>query len=194
MIAPATFYPDTATTLGRLEKKQAGVSELLPQDGPVEGWSPGSTLGALPPDDAQVYPPPPSLSLPTYLPFKGTAVSEQSGLRHKLRCDLWLAGVPKRQLCCGVACAQSKGAVGGSRRSPLTGTTPCLRRCRRVCPGVSVCGRAGLPEERGAGGRGADCPRQLLGLKDTSGKADLCKLSTFYSKLEAPGLLTSHLL
>lgn len=71
----------------------------------MEGWSQVTTLGAPSPGDAQVYPPP-SLPLPTYLQFKGTAVSEQSGLRHKLQRDLWVAGVPKRQLCCGVARAK----------------------------------------------------------------------------------------
>lgn len=184
MISPATFYPDTATTLGRLEKKQAGVSELCHK---TALWR------ALPPDGCPGLSPT-SFTFPTNL----LAVQRDSCLsvewpQHKLRCDLWLAGVPKRQPCCGVACAQSKGAVGGSRRSPLTGTTPCLRRCRRVCPGVSVCGRAGLPEERGQAGGAPTAPDSYLDLRHLRKSRSLQNLD-FYSKLEAPGLLASRLL
>lgn len=114
------------------------------------GQSPAPALRLLTPslEDAHISLPSPSLSPPNHLQPKGTAVpilrvasSTNSGALAPLLAP------PK--LRCGAARARSKGAVGGSRRSPLTGTTPCLRRCSRVCPWVSVCGRAGLREERG---------------------------------------------
>lgn len=57
------------------------------------------------------------------------------------------AGVRKDSCAAGLR-APSEGQEGGSRRSPLTGTTPCLRRCSRVCPWVSMCRGAGLGEGR----------------------------------------------
>lgn len=112
----------------------------------------------------------------------GVASGTNSGASSGLRAS-------QRQLCCGAASAeQSEGPEGGSRRSPLTGTTPCLRRGRRVCPRVSLCGRAGLPEERGQEGGAPIARDSYLDLKTPPKKADLCKTSTF-----PPEFHTSHL-
>lgn len=50
------------------------------------------------------------------------------------------------------AARAEQGPRAGRGPSPLTGTTPRLRRSNRVCPWVSLCWRAGLPEERTQGG------------------------------------------
>lgn len=97
-------------------------------------------------------------------------------------CVCSAAGV--REDSCGAGLrARSEGPEGGSRRSPLTGTTPCLLRCNRVCPWVSVCRGAGLREERGQEG-GREGRRQLLSLQSASGESrSLQNRCDFYSKL-----------
>lgn len=78
----------------------------------MEGQSPVPALGTAFPDDAQLYAPPPppsSLSLPTYFQFKGTAISEQISLRHKLRCVHWVAGVPKDSCAAGQRARKARG-------------------------------------------------------------------------------------
>lgn len=112
--------------------------------------------------------------------------------RAQTRCVRSAAGVPKDSCAAGLR-ARSEGPEGGSRRSPLTGTTPCLRRCSRVCPWVSVCWRAGLREERGQKGRGGWEDRtQLLGLKCASGESrSLKNRCDFYSKLRGSRAFSS---
>lgn len=124
-------------------------------------------------EDAHASPPSPALSPPKHLQPKGIAVpGPPSSLRHKLGAVGSAAGVPKDS-CAARLRARSEGPEGGSRRSPLTGTTPCLRRCSRVCPRVSVCRGAGLGEERGQGGGSAgDCYSALNPPQET---VDHCK-------------------
>lgn len=45
----------------------------------------------------------------TYFQFKGTAFSEQSSLRHKLGCFLWVAGVPKDSCSAGQHARKARG-------------------------------------------------------------------------------------
>lgn len=144
--------------------------------------------------DALVSPPSPPLSLQKHLQLKGIAVHDpQRGLRHKLgEFSRLAAGVPKDSCAAGLR-ARSNGPEGGSRRSPLTGTTPCLRRCNRVCPWVSVCRRAGLREEKGqkvaGGGR-----RQLFGLQCASGESrSLQNRCDFYWKPRDSGAFSPPL-
>lgn len=144
----------------------------------MEGQNPVPTLGTPFPDDTQLYPP----QLPTFftyptnlLTFSSKKQLSQSRLASgtNFGASTGLLESPKT----AVLRAQSKGAVGGSRRSPLTGTTPYLRRCRRVCPGVSVCGRAGLPEaglpeERGQAGGAPTARDSYLDLETPPEKPD----------------------
>lgn len=122
------------------------------------------------------------LSLPKHLQPKGIVVPvPPSGLGHKLGAAGSAAGVPEDSCAAGLR-ARSEGPEGGSRRSPLTGTTPCLRRCSRVCPWVSVCRGAGLGGGERAGGR--EGGRQLLGLQSASGESrSLQNRWDFYSLL-----------
>lgn len=133
-------------------------------------------------------------SISSTQPTKALTAQRDSGPRSskwplaQTRCVCSAAGVPEDS-CAARLRARSEGPEGGSRRSPLTGATPCLRRCNRVCPWVSVCRGAGLREERGQEG-GGEPRRQLLGLQSAPGESRSLqnRCGDFYSKLAAAEL------
>lgn len=139
----------------------------------MEGRSPVTTLG----HHLQMmhrFIPPTSFTFPTNL----LAVQRDSCLRAEwpraqtpvgpLGC--WRP--PKTAVLRG--CARAK--QGGSGRLPAFPFNGNYALFASLQKGVSRGQRVregGPPRGEGAGGRGADCPRQLLGLQDTPEKADL---------------------
>lgn len=175
--APATLCPDTATILrsdglggsARCVPKEGweGSSQgsaVLPQGGPVR------TPGARSPEEMPRFSAH-LLRFPYQLTCKGTAVSERSGLRHKLGCVLWAAGVPKTAVLRGCERRAKRGAGGRLPAFPFNGNYALFASRQKGVSQGQLVREGGPPRGEGAGGRGAHRQRQLLGLKDTSEKS-----------------------
>lgn len=159
----------------------------------MEGRRPFPVSGTLFPDDAQLYSPH-LLHFPYQLTFSSKGQPSQSRVASGTNsgASSGLLASPKTAVLWG----STRAKQGGSGRLPAFPFNGNYALFASLQKGVSRGQRVregGPPRREGAGGRGADCQRQLLGLKDTLGKTRSLQNLDFYLKLEAPGLLSSHL-